>query len=84
MTDQPPDEPARLTNREAAALAGIAPGTWRDYVARGYAPTPDGRLGVTPWWWESTVRAWLESRPGQGARTDLTTDTSSTSSEEQD
>ncbi len=77
MADRPPAEPARLTNRQAAELAGIAPGTWRDYVARGYAPQPDGRLGVTPWWWEGTVRAWLESRPGQGARTDLTHTSSS-------
>lgn len=61
----------QLTNAECAALAGITPGTWRDYVARGRAPGPDGRLGGTPWWWRSTVETWLGGRPGQGARTDL-------------
>lgn len=61
----------RLTNADAAALAGVAPSTWRDYVARGYAPAPDGRLGRTPWWRPATITTWLETRPGQGARTDL-------------
>lgn len=63
----------RLTNADAAALAGVAPSTWRDYVARGRAPAPDGRLGRTPWWRPDTITTWLETRPGQGARTDLHT-----------
>lgn len=62
-----------LTNAEAAARAGIAPSTWRDYVAKGYAPRPDGRIGRTPWWWPATIDEWLPTRPGRGARTDLRT-----------
>lgn len=61
----------RLTNTEAAALAGITPSTWRHYVAQGRAPAPDGRLGRTPWWRPGTITTWLATRPGQGARTDL-------------
>lgn len=65
----------RLTNEDAAALAGISPGTWRNYVARGRAPQPDGRLGRTPWWHRATIDTWVAARPGQGARTDLRTTT---------
>ena len=60
-------EPRRLTTREAADLVGVTPASWRSYVSRGRAPQPDGRLGITPWWRESTVRRWQKSRPGQGA-----------------
>ncbi len=63
----------RITNAEAAVVAGVAASTWRNYVAHGRAPAPDGRLGATPWWYRSTVTAWAETRPGQGARTDLKT-----------
>ncbi|MFD3424295.1 hypothetical protein [Streptomyces decoyicus] len=68
--------------REAAEAAGVAPGTWRAYVARGQAPAADYPAGahghVTavfpgPWWRKSTVAAWVADRPGQGARTDLET-----------
>jgi hypothetical protein len=58
-----------LTVRDAAAWAGVTPSTWRSYVARGQAPAADGHLGATPYWHESTVRAWLDNRPGQGRRT---------------
>lgn len=61
----------QLTAKEAAALAGLAASTWRDYVSRGTAPRPDGRLGNQTWWWRSTVEEWLASRPGRGYRTDL-------------
>ena len=63
-----------LTNADAAELAGITPATWRRYVTTGHAPAPDGRVGVTPWWRRSTVERWMESRPGQGTRTDLRKD----------
>ncbi len=66
-------DPAPVLNEEAAALAGVTPSTWRNYVTRGYAPPPDGRLGRTPWWHRATIDGWLETRPGQGARTDLHT-----------
>lgn len=69
----------QLTSAEAARVAGIKPKTWTSYVSRSkdrapsrrLAPAPDGRLGRTPWWWESTVLWWMSRRPGSGTRTDL-------------
>jgi len=29
-------------------------------------PEPDGRLGSTPWWWSTTIAAWLRSSPSPG------------------
>jgi hypothetical protein len=64
-----------LTGPEAAALAGIAPVTWRAYVKRGYAPGADIRDASTSWqprWHRSTVKTWLDQgRDGQGKRNDL-------------
>jgi predicted DNA-binding transcriptional regulator AlpA len=62
--------PDRLTARECASLAGVKASTWDAYVTRGYAPPADGRLGNQRWWLRSTVEQWMQSRPGQGARTD--------------
>lgn len=62
-----------LTIAEAAALAGVAPATWRAYVARGQAPRADeqDRWGH-PLWRPTTVEAWIAARPGSGRwRTDL-------------
>lgn len=62
----------RLTSAEAAARAGIGASTFRGYVARGHAPAPAGfdpKTGLRVWD-EAKVMAWIENRPGQGARTD--------------
>jgi hypothetical protein len=67
MTDR------RLGNVAAAAYVGVAASTWRAYVARGQAPGPDGKdegFG-RDYWLESTLKTWKDSRPGPGARTDL-------------
>ena len=61
----------QLSSQEAASLIGIAPSTWRDYVAKGVAPRPDGKIGNSNWWHRSTVERWVASRPGRGSRTDL-------------
>lgn len=61
----------QLSSKEAAALAGVAPSTWRDYIGRGLAPRPDGKIGNSNWWYRETVERWKTSRPGRGARTDL-------------
>lgn len=46
----------RLTTAEITAELGIKPSTWRSYVARGYAPKPDGHLDArTPYWFRSTI-----------------------------
>lgn len=59
----------QLTAADAAALAGMTAKNWHGYRNRGVPkgnpiPEADGHLGRTPWWWESTVRAWMDRRPG--------------------
>jgi hypothetical protein len=49
-----------LTAAQVAAVVGVLPSTWRSYVARGWAPPPDGHLGATPWWAPATVQRWRE------------------------
>lgn len=68
----------KLYARDAAVLAGVTYDCWRGYVNRGQAPPPDGtdidkKAGrLRRYWWDTTVQTWLDNRPGQGARTDLT------------
>lgn len=45
--------------------------TVRGYLRTGHIPPPDGRLGRSPWWWETTIEEWEATRPGQGARVDI-------------
>lgn len=54
----------KLTGSQAAALAGVQPGTWRRYTtpnrSRGgklHGPAPDGHCDPCgcPWWWEETI-----------------------------
>lgn len=65
----------QLSAREAAALAGMSLANWHGWRARGVprsnpVPAPDGKIGNSQWWWEATVRAWIERRTGSpvGAR----------------
>jgi hypothetical protein len=72
----------KLYNDEAAVLADVQAGTWRDYTTpskrrsgRLIGPAPDGveidRGHARPWWHRATVLQWKANRPGRGARTDL-------------
>lgn len=45
-----------LTAEEAAAQRGVSVDTWHRSVYRGSYPSPDGHVGRTPMWRESTVR----------------------------
>ncbi|GAB1646753.1 helix-turn-helix transcriptional regulator [Krasilnikovia sp. MM14-A1259] len=71
------DADAWLDPTEAAALAGVAPSTWRSYVSRGYAPAPDDPDSGSapqrrrPRWRTSAVEAFRIDRRGQGTRSDL-------------
>lgn len=58
-----------------AARAGLATVTIRSYMRKGLTPPADVII-TTPsvplrGWSPETIDAWLASRPGQGARTDL-------------
>ena len=59
-----------ISTAEAAALAGVRPGTCRDYVSKGLAPQPI----VRGFYDRAEVEEWLANRPGRGARTDLQPD----------
>lgn len=58
----------KLDTIEAARLVGVSPSTWRSWRARGRprpepVPAPDGWFELrTPWWWESTITAWVRRR----------------------
>ncbi|EIV94725.1 hypothetical protein FraQA3DRAFT_4504 [Frankia sp. QA3] len=55
-----------------AEMAGIKTSTLRSYRAQGRLPEPDdASVPDRPRWRTSTITAWLASRPGRGARTDL-------------
>ncbi len=65
------DDPL-LGYSEMAARAGVKPGTMRNYRAQGRLPPPDDdSVPDRPRWRLSTFQAWMDSRPGQGTRTDL-------------
>jgi hypothetical protein len=70
-----------LTVSEIAERLDIATGTWRSYVARGYAPRPDdpddGRPANrrSPRWLVSTVDHFAANRIGQGKRPSAVSDT---------
>lgn len=59
-----------MSTKDVAELAGIASSTLSTYVARGYGPTTTPVAGYTLFL-RADVDAWLRTRPGQGARTDL-------------
>lgn len=69
-----PPGPAELsdwiTTDEAAALAHVEPDTLRHYARHGQAPGPQ-KFGRSLVWSRRSILTWLQSRPGQGARTDL-------------
>jgi hypothetical protein len=54
----------------AAEYLGLKRNTLSSYVARGIGPEADGQYNL-PVFTRAALDAWKESRPGQGARTDL-------------
>jgi hypothetical protein len=68
--------PRWLTGTGAAQRAGTPQNTWPSYVAREQAPAADttDEASGTGRWWDGTVDAWSQTRPGQGARADLEPD----------
>lgn len=58
-----------------ADRAGLAVATIRSYMRKGLTPPADVQIstpnGPLRGWSPETIDAWIASRPGQGARTDL-------------
>jgi predicted site-specific integrase-resolvase len=61
----------RLTAAQFAEALGVKTSTLDAYIARGYIPQPDERVGRRRYWNLETVVKVAASRPGQGSRTDL-------------
>lgn len=59
---------------EVGSHLGIAPRSVARYRVRDASfPAPDGKLGVTPWWYPATIEAWQatrQGRPGRPRKTD--------------
>lgn len=62
---------AMVTISDIAAMVGVAPDTIAAYRYRGYLPEPQAVIGRTPVWSRPVIRHWLETRPGNGWRTDI-------------
>jgi len=62
---------AMLTIADIADVTGVAPDTIAAYRYRGYLPEPQAVIGRTPVWSRPIIRHWLETRPGNGWRTDI-------------
>lgn len=62
------DAERKLYRADLAEMAGINVRS----LGRVKLPPSDGTVleagHARPWWWESTVRAWLAARPGKGWR----------------
>ena len=68
MSKTDPTKGRQLSTHDVAALLGVKPATVSGYRFRGTMPPPDGKLGKTAWWWETTIDEWRKTRPGQGWR----------------
>jgi hypothetical protein len=54
----------RLTVSQIAERLAIQPATWRAYVTRNAAPSPDGHYDRrTPWWWSKTIDRYEREHP---------------------
>lgn len=62
---------AMVTVADIAEMLGVARDTVAAYRYRGYLPEPQAVVGRTPVWSRPIVRHWMESRPGNGWRTDI-------------
>lgn len=54
-----------LSVDDAARLAGMSAADFKRAHREGLTPAPDGTLGATAWWWQSTITKWVEGPPRQ-------------------
>ena len=62
---------AMVTISDIAEMVEVAPDTIAAYRYRGYLPEPQAVIGRTPVWSRPVIRHWLQTRPGNGWRTDI-------------
>jgi hypothetical protein len=62
---------AMLTISDIADMVGVEPDTIAAYRYRGYLPEPQAVIGRTPVWSRPVIRHWIQTRPGNGWRTDI-------------
>lgn len=62
----PIDLDTQLDIAAVAELAGVEPRSILRYRQRGAIPDADGFVGRSPWWWRTTIDAWLATRPSSG------------------
>lgn len=62
---------AMVTISDIAEMVDVAPDTIAAYRYRGYLPDPQAIIGRTPVWSRPVIQHWLETRPGNGWRTDI-------------
>lgn len=60
-----------LSRGDIAERLQLSLETIKSYQRRGYLPEPDARVGRNMGWLPETIDKWMETRPGQGKRTDL-------------
>lgn len=60
-----------LTITDIAEMIDVEPDTVAAYRHRGYLPEPQAKIGRTPVWSRPIIRHWLDTRPGNGWRTDI-------------
>ena len=62
---------AMVTISDIAEMVDVAPDTIAAYRYRGYLPEPQAVIGRTPVWSRPVIQHWLQTRPGNGWRTDI-------------
>lgn len=63
----------QLTIPDIAERLGLSVSAVRAHRQRGTLPAPDGLLGRTPFWWATTIAAWMASRRPRGRPADTWT-----------
>jgi len=60
----PKDRPLDVS--EVARMLDVDRTTVWTHLRRGSMPACDGVMGGRPWWWESTIQAWMKRRRRRG------------------
>ena len=59
QSNSPVLEPLLLREKEAAAICGVSPRTWRDWRASGKVP-PSHKIGGSVFWKTEDIKLWVK------------------------